>query len=121
MKGVSINSAGIKDFKLPKTEVYYKVPGWIARPFAKLIHFRPFIKEKDCKKCNICKASCPVDAITITDKTSCIDEAKCVKCFCCHEVCPYDAIYIMNNMIAKMIWQYWRMIDACRDYKVGKE
>jgi len=103
--GEKLESVRIKDFKLPKTELLYRFPGWLGGSIAKLIDFRPFIDEIICKKCNICRDSCPVDAITMDAKVSKIDETKCIKCFCCHEVCPYDAIYIKKNFFTKIIWR----------------
>lgn len=103
--GEDLYKAKIKDFKLPKTALVYRFPTPFMKPFTKLLDFRPVIDEILCKKCNICKESCPVDAITINKEISKIDEMKCIKCFCCHEVCPHDAIYIKKNILAKMIWR----------------
>jgi ferredoxin len=103
--GESLDSAVIKDFRLPRTEIAYRFPSFIGSRLAKLIDFRPCIDEVLCRKCDVCKAACPVDAITIDKNISRIDEMKCIKCFCCHEVCPHDAIYIKKNFLAKLIWR----------------
>ncbi len=104
--GADLDSAKIKNFRLPKTDLAYRFPTSIARHLARLIDFRPIIDGARCKKCNICVGSCPVDAITINKDISKIDEIKCVRCFCCHEVCPHDAIDIKKNIFAKMIWRH---------------
>lgn len=103
--GVDPGSIRIKDFILPKTEFLYRFPSFIGKHLANVIYFRPMINEVLCKKCNICKHACPVDAITINKDTSKIDTGLCVKCFCCHEVCPHDAIDIKKNYFARLIWQ----------------
>jgi uncharacterized protein (DUF362 family)/NAD-dependent dihydropyrimidine dehydrogenase PreA subunit len=103
--GERLDTSRIRDFKLPRTEIVYRFPTFIARHLAKVIYFLPVIDEAVCEKCDICVASCPVDAITINKDTSNIDGNKCVKCFCCHEVCPYDAIFIKKNFLAKLIWR----------------
>ncbi|MBL7068413.1 MAG: DUF362 domain-containing protein [Candidatus Omnitrophica bacterium] len=103
--GENLDSVRIRDFRLPKTELIYRLPSWLSGPIARLIGFSPVINEVSCKKCNICKEACPVGALTIDEHISKIDKAKCIKCFCCHEVCPHDAINIKRNLFAKMIWQ----------------
>lgn len=105
ISGEDLDSVRIKDFKMPKTELPYRFPNWLMKPLTGLIYFKPFIDERLCKKCNICKTACPEDAITINKETSKIDWAKCVKCFCCHEVCPHNAIEVKKNILAKMIWR----------------
>ena len=106
LMGETIESAEIKDFKLPKTaHAINALPDFLAAMFARAIDFRPVIYEKLCEKCGVCKDSCPVDAITINEKASHIDNNICIKCFCCHEVCPYRSIYIKRNFIANLFWK----------------
>ena len=92
------------DFKLPQTIALKLVPNALARGIASLVRFKPCINFNACKKCNLCKTTCPVAAITIGEKECFIDYKKCVSCFCCHEVCPYKAIYIKRNILTKLIW-----------------
>jgi uncharacterized protein (DUF362 family)/Pyruvate/2-oxoacid:ferredoxin oxidoreductase delta subunit len=104
--GESIEDAAMKGFKLPKTAHRVNMlPGFIANIITRAIDFSPVIDEKWCKKCKVCKNSCPVDAITIEDKVSRINDRICVRCFCCHEVCPYKTIYIKRNFITKLLWR----------------
>ena len=75
-------------------------------PFAKFVagfvKFGPHINEKLCKKCMICRDSCPVSAIAIMSPgKSGIDLKKCVRCMCCHEVCPHKAIELKRNFLAR--------------------
>ncbi len=103
--GESLDSARIRDFRLPQTAFVYKFPSWLARPIAKLLDFRPSIDEMMCKACDVCKRACPQDAITINEGSAKIDWGRCTKCFCCQEVCPHGAISVKKNILAKMLWE----------------
>jgi len=93
-----------EDFKLPQTITLRMIPNALANGIAGMIRFKPFIDSSICTRCNLCKITCPVSAITI-DKNYCrIDYKKCVRCMCCHEVCPYKAISIKRNMLTKLVW-----------------
>lgn len=58
---------------------------------------KPKIKEKKCKKCNLCKTRCNENAITIEKEgRSYIDHDKCVGCGACMTICPEQAITIRS-------------------------
>ncbi len=92
------------DFKLPQTTALKIIPRSIIAAVAGLIKFRPHINFNVCTKCNLCKITCPVSAITIDRKECLIDYNKCIKCLCCQEVCPYKAIIIKRNLLTKLVW-----------------
>jgi len=92
------------DFKLPQTTLLKYIPTGIANKVATLIKFKPYIDFAACKRCNLCKVSCPVNCIEIEDQYCRIDYNRCVRCLCCHEVCPYKAISIKRNVLTKFIW-----------------
>lgn len=102
--GESLESAAIKHFRLPQTTALGLIPRALVNKLARFIRFKPVIDVPACKRCNLCKITCPVAAITIDEKACAIDYRKCVKCLCCHEVCPYKAIYIRRNFLTKMVW-----------------
>ncbi len=93
-----------KDFKLPQTTPLKYLPKSVISSVASLIRFKPYIDNKACKRCNLCKIACPVHCIEIEKRYCSIDYKKCVRCLCCHEVCPYRAISIKRNILTKMVW-----------------
>lgn len=101
--GDDMNSFVVTDFKLPQTTPLKLIPKTIANSIAAMIKFKPYIHSNVCTRCNLCKISCPVNAITIEEDFCKIDYKKCVRCLCCHEVCPYKAITIKRNILTRMI------------------
>ncbi|MDO8536106.1 MAG: DUF362 domain-containing protein [Candidatus Omnitrophota bacterium] len=102
--GDSLDSFIAKDFKLPQTTPLKFLPRSVMNSIASLVRFKPYIDVKACKRCNLCKVTCPVNCIEIEKDNCSIDYKKCVRCLCCHEVCPYRAISIKRNVLTKMIW-----------------
>lgn len=100
--GETIEESFIKGFKLSRSNIAMRIPGFLVKPLAKLVTFGPYINESSCKKCKICEESCPVSAITINEKISKIDYKKCIRCMCCHEVCPYGAVELKRNVLARV-------------------
>jgi len=104
--GETLEGAAINRFKLPKTARRIGlIPDVLLSFLSRIIRFAPVIDEELCRKCGVCKKSCPTDAITINEKSSLIDSSLCVRCFCCHELCPFKAIYIKRNLIARLFWR----------------
>ncbi len=101
ISGESIKDNLIKGFEIPGKPGLIVVLGPFAKSVARFIKFGPYIKEKLCKKCMICRDSCPVSAITINPERSVIDLKRCIKCMCCHEVCPHKAVELKRNFLAK--------------------
>ena len=102
--GDGIDSFVAKDFKLPQTTPLKFLPKSVTNSLASLIRFKPYIDEELCKRCNLCKITCPVNCVEITPEYCGIDYKKCVRCLCCQEVCPYKAVRIKRNFITKIVW-----------------
>lgn len=102
--GESLDAFIAKDFKLPQTTPLKYLPKGVIGRLASLIRFKPYIDNEACKRCNLCKLTCPVHCIEIEKKRCSIDYKRCVRCMCCHEVCPYRAISIKRNILTKMVW-----------------
>jgi ferredoxin len=63
-------------------------------PAGKCISFFNYkIVAEKCKRCGLCKRTCPVGAIS-GDKQGgfVIDPAKCIQCGRCFEACKFDSI-----------------------------
>lgn len=102
--GDDIKTFDVSNFKLPQTLPIKYIPKGIANSIASLVKFRPVIDRSICRRCNLCKVSCPVDAIESGERGYYIDYAKCIGCMCCHEVCPYRAVSVRRNILTRMIW-----------------
>lgn len=79
------------------------MPNNVSKLFKSILWYKPVITE-ECKRCDICLESCPVDAI-LKDAQGVlkIDDKLCIRCLCCHEFCPHQAIEIKKSFIAKML------------------
>ena len=104
MAGDDINNFIVKDFKLPQTAAFKLIPKGLVNAIAGMIRFKPSIDINICARCNLCKITCPINAIEIEKDLCNIDYKTCVRCLCCHEVCPYKAISIKRSILMKLVW-----------------
>lgn len=96
----------MEDFKLAKGRAILKfLPGFLTTLIASRLKFWPEIDIEVCKKCNMCKSSCPVRAIDKRRGKYYVDRYKCIRCMCCREVCPYKAILIRKSWLARVLWE----------------
>jgi Pyruvate/2-oxoacid:ferredoxin oxidoreductase delta subunit len=102
--GDDVASFITEDFELPQTLPLKFLPKALAHSVANFVRFKPFIDRDVCRRCNLCRISCPVGAINTNDGDYTVNYKRCIRCMCCHEVCPYRAITIRRNILTKMIW-----------------
>jgi uncharacterized protein (DUF362 family)/Pyruvate/2-oxoacid:ferredoxin oxidoreductase delta subunit len=97
------NAFTLSDFKLPEKRLLRIFRRHLINVLESLMKFRPVIDNERCRRCNTCRLSCPVSAITIGERRCAIDYKKCVRCLCCNEVCPHQAVSVKRNIFAKMV------------------
>jgi len=102
IKGQTIDSVKVKDFKLPYSATL-TLPNPAFRIIISLLKYKPTVIPEACVGCEICAKSCPVQTITMEDKIARINYKKCITCMCCHEMCPHKAIYIKQSLLAKIL------------------
>lgn len=109
LKGDDICDLIVDNYKMPRTTgvKLFSAKSTIPKPLqeflGKLYTPYPQIVEEMCIGCEICKNSCPADAITMKNKIAKINKKTCIKCFCCHEFCPKKAIDIKKPFLAKLL------------------
>ncbi|PLX16097.1 MAG: hypothetical protein C0601_10765 [Candidatus Muiribacterium halophilum] len=81
-----------------KGDVTFNIPLFLRKIYERFFYSYTKIDDKKCKRCGICKKSCPVDAIKIRKKIFSIVKKRCIRCFCCHELCPHDAVLIKQTL-----------------------
>ncbi|MDD5196887.1 MAG: DUF362 domain-containing protein [Candidatus Omnitrophica bacterium] len=74
----------------------------------------PIVYADNCVGCAACVEVCPVKAISMKDKKSCIDNAKCIGCATCIAVCNYRAIDVCwdsgGDLIQEKMVEYAKAI-----------
>jgi len=83
-------------FKFP-TNLWFELnpPGLTRFVMQRLKHL-PVCDARKCTGCNICRDSCPVQAIASETgaKGVRVDRNRCIQCLCCQELCPQGAFEI---------------------------
>lgn len=109
IKGENFKEAVIKDFKLPTNRI--RNP-FIYQLTINLTKKKPEINPKVCQLCNICRDSCPMQAISQEKEKMVINYEACIRCFCCSEVCPSHACrpkreHLIGELVSRIISSRW--------------
>ncbi|MGE5507773.1 MAG: DUF362 domain-containing protein [Chitinophagales bacterium] len=92
------------EFALPPSVVKgrrRRTPRWLLPALIAFFKTRPEIDLQRCKRCGICRGSCPVKAI---DQEMRIDRSACIECLCCQELCPQGAVSLRRvNPVARRL------------------
>ncbi len=104
--GVDPTELLIPDFKLPPTVpgLHDRIFGLLYPIFRNAFSVFPRTIKSRCVSCGTCRDACPMQIITVTDKTPAqIDTKKCIRCYCCHEMCPHDAIELHTSHLYRLL------------------
>jgi NAD-dependent dihydropyrimidine dehydrogenase PreA subunit len=52
---------------------------------------------ESCKGCGICVKRCPMEAVTLADKTAVIDRDRCIGCGVCVPACPENSMALVDK------------------------
>jgi uncharacterized protein (DUF362 family)/NAD-dependent dihydropyrimidine dehydrogenase PreA subunit len=85
----------IPDFKLPPTVpgLHDRIFGLLRPIFRNAFSVFPRTIKSRCVSCGTCRDACPMEIITVTDKTP---------CYCCHEMCPHGAIELHSSRFYRL-------------------
>lgn len=106
--GAQMDEVKIPDFQLPKglkksMVIVSKVPGPISAVAKSLFTQTPHVAASSCVGCGLCRDSCPVKAIRLTEKKKAkINAGQCIRCYCCHELCPHKAIDVRRGLLSRI-------------------
>ena len=101
--GVEWEELRVPDFRLPiGGREITSLPGFILRLMTRTLVVSPQANGR-CVGCGICAENCPVQAITIEDKTARMDWGACIRCYCCHELCPERAIDLKRSRVGEVV------------------
>lgn len=108
--GAEIAKIRVSDYRLPATvEFGHSLIWWqkLLEPYFKnWLSQAPQVVMNKCIGCGICRDSCPMNAIAITeDKRKCayIDDKECIRCYCCHELCPEGAVELRQSLMHRLL------------------
>ncbi|MDD2716327.1 MAG: DUF362 domain-containing protein [Candidatus Wallbacteria bacterium] len=99
--GDSLDGFPIRDFKKGRFSLLHALPNLLLKIAVRLlISVDPEILSRRCRKCMVCKNSCPAKAISPELR---IDYKLCTRCLCCHELCPHHAVGLKKSWVMKVL------------------
>ncbi|RKX80177.1 MAG: 4Fe-4S ferredoxin [Spirochaetes bacterium] len=109
--GANPSELKVPNFKLPSSFAPGSGLGqspWLRRLLENLLKnsmsVKPEIQKETCTACGICATACPMEAITMENRSYArIDHGECIRCYCCHEMCPEKAIELKHGFLYRKI------------------
>ena len=92
-----------RDFRRPKSGKLLQKIGDMFYPlvYKKMSQPKLNVDRSICKKCETCKVTCELDAITMRNFPE-IDYRKCIRCWQCFENCPNNAMTVRPKFLGKV-------------------
>ncbi|MCS7230921.1 MAG: FMN-binding protein [Elusimicrobiota bacterium] len=81
---------------------YFCPLGGFLALFSKISLFRLKFEDNNCLRCEICKISCPMNAIVEQDKKLKILHSECILCNICRKICGPKAIRIEHSKFIRL-------------------
>lgn len=89
----------LQNFRMPSTFLCHVLGGLANNRVAGFfIRRKPAILIDECKGCEVCVKSCPVEAMSMNDNKPVIHRKTCIECYCCQELCPSNAIDLRRRV-----------------------
>lgn len=90
-------------YALPARDVAARLPAWLAPWIRSWMTARPMLERaSDCTLCKTCQRSCPVGAISMSERGPVFDYSLCIRCYCCQELCPPQVIGLKVPVLANL-------------------
>jgi uncharacterized protein (DUF362 family)/NAD-dependent dihydropyrimidine dehydrogenase PreA subunit len=101
--GDSLSDFRVQGFRAPETRGTSTGIGTLIAQLFKQWFIAAPSSNGNCIGCGTCVKSCPVDAITLTDRRAHMDLDTCIRCYCCHELCPERAIDLRKPWLGRVL------------------
>ena len=111
--GENPDTVRVDNFARASNYILELLPSFLTKPFInQYISSKPFINPSTCKRCGLCKDSCPTKSITL-EPTPTIDYDSCIRCYCCHELCTNKSVVLKRPWFARYLLKKKNMINQC--------
>jgi uncharacterized protein (DUF362 family)/Pyruvate/2-oxoacid:ferredoxin oxidoreductase delta subunit len=101
--GSSLAELRVRRFRPAQpTDVNFGLPPLLKRALKNSLTVRPVVCLERCRRCGICVASCPPQAMAIEAGGLRIDYGRCIRCFCCQELCPHGALLTRQGLLLRL-------------------
>lgn len=104
VRGTGWREVAPESFKRPVRDVSGGGGSRLMRALRARMASRPYLERSDaCSGCATCRDSCPVEAISMSDRHPTFDYDKCISCYCCQEMCPESALGLRTPWLVRAV------------------